>query len=48
MTGFVRASHLYDVQAGERVEWDWSTMQPLAVSHYEVGRAVETATNQEG
>jgi hypothetical protein len=45
---FVRASHLYDVQAGERVEWDWSKMQPLAVSNYEIGRTVEAATNQEG
>lgn len=42
VTEFVRASRLYDAQAGERVQWDWATMQPLAVSQQRVERAAET------
>jgi len=37
---FVRASRLYDVEAGERVSWDWSGHQPIAESEARVQRAV--------
>ena len=48
VTEFVRASQLYDAQASERVEWDWSKMQPLAVSQQRVERAVETVEQRGG
>ncbi|WP_436932137.1 hypothetical protein [Halosimplex halobium] len=40
MTEFVRASRLYDVEAGERVRWDWGGQQPVAESEARVQRAV--------
>jgi len=43
VTGFVRASRLYDASAGECVNWDWAKMQPVTVSQAEVERAVEAA-----
>jgi hypothetical protein len=41
MTGFVRASRLYDVESSEPVSWDWAKMQPLAESQAAVERALE-------
>ncbi|MFB9810401.1 hypothetical protein [Haloarcula sebkhae] len=40
MTGFVRASELYDVEEGEPLHFDWTNFQPLAESQAEVERAV--------
>ncbi len=40
MTGFVRASRLYDVETGEPLHFDWAKFQPLAESQAEVERAV--------
>lgn len=40
MTEFVRASRLYDVEAGERIEWDWGGHQPVDVSEERVEQAV--------
>ncbi|MGB9931121.1 hypothetical protein [Haloarcula amylolytica] len=40
MKGFVRASRLYDVGAGERRRFDWGKMQPLTESQAEVEQAV--------
>ncbi|WP_199722442.1 hypothetical protein [Haloarcula sp. Atlit-47R] len=40
MTGFVRASRLYDVDAGEPLQFDWTNHQPLAQSQAEVEQAV--------
>jgi hypothetical protein len=40
MTGFVRASRLYDVEAGEPLHFDWTKTQPLAQSQAEVEQAV--------
>ena len=48
MTGFVRASRLYDVEAGERVAWDWSKMEPLAESQTAVERAVTEGAGDAG
>lgn len=48
MTEFVRASRLYDVDAGDRVAWDWSKMQPLAESQATVERAVPEGTGNAG
>jgi len=45
---FVRASRLYDVEAGERVLWDWSKMQPLAESQATVERAIPEGTGNAG
>jgi hypothetical protein len=39
---FVRASRLYDVEAGEPLDFDWGKMQPLAESQAEVEQAVAT------
>lgn len=39
-TRFVRASQLYDIERGERVQWDWAKMQPVTESQREVERAV--------
>ena len=41
MKGFVRASELYDVEAGEPLRFDWTNFQPLAKSQAEVEQAVE-------
>ncbi|EMA10924.1 hypothetical protein C437_02792 [Haloarcula vallismortis ATCC 29715] len=40
MRGFVRASELYDVEAGEPLQFDWTKHQPLAESQAEVEQAV--------
>lgn len=48
MTEFVRASRLYDVDAGERVAWDWSKMQPLVQSQTTVERAVPEGAGDAG
>jgi len=40
VTGFVRASRLYDVEAGERVRWGWGGQQPVVESEARVQRAV--------
>lgn len=40
MRVFVRASRLYDVEAGEPLHFDWGKMQPLAESQAEIERAV--------
>ncbi|WP_420182077.1 hypothetical protein ACNO8S_13515 [Haloarcula sp. KBTZ06] len=40
MTWFVRASRLYDVSAGEPLQFDWTNHQPLAQSQAEVEQAV--------
>jgi len=40
VTGFVPASRLYDVEAGERVCWDWGGQQSVAKSEARVQRAV--------
>ncbi|MBX0348575.1 hypothetical protein [Haloarcula pellucida] len=40
MSEFVRASRLYDVAASEPRHFDWTKMQPVAVSQAEVERAV--------
>ncbi|WP_459192098.1 hypothetical protein [Halosimplex sp. J119] len=40
MTEFVAASRLYDVEAGERIRWDWSGQQSVAESEARVQRAV--------
>ncbi|AAV47122.1 unknown [Haloarcula marismortui ATCC 43049] len=40
MTGFVRASRLYDVEAGEPLQFDWTNHQPLEQSQAEVEQAV--------
>jgi hypothetical protein len=40
MKGFVRASKLYDVEAGEPLQFDWTNFQPLAKSQAEVEQAV--------
>lgn len=37
---FARASDLYDVEDGQRVQWDWGKMQPIAESQAEVETAV--------
>lgn len=47
MKGFVRASELYDVEAGEPLQFDWTNFQPLAKSQSEVERAV-TAVETDG
>lgn len=41
MTGFVRASRLYDAEASEPLRFDWAKMQPLRESQQEVERAVQ-------
>jgi hypothetical protein len=48
VTEFVPASRLYDVEAGERVPWDWSKMQPLARSQTVVERAVPEGVGDAG
>ena len=48
VTGFVAASHLYDVEAGERVPWDWLKMQPLAQSQATVEGAIAEGTEDAG
>ena len=40
MSEFVRASQLYDIDAGEPVPFDWSKRQPVAESQAEIERAV--------
>ncbi|EMA34373.1 hypothetical protein [Haloarcula japonica] len=40
MTAFVRASELYDVEAGEPLQFDWTNLQPLPESQAEIERAV--------
>lgn len=40
MTGFVRASRLYDVDSGEPVAFDWAKLQPVTESQAEIERAV--------
>jgi hypothetical protein len=40
VTGFVRASRLYDLAAGESLRFDWEKMQPLDESQAEVEQAV--------
>ncbi|WP_324664187.1 hypothetical protein [Haloarcula sediminis] len=40
MTEFVRATRLYDVEAGEPVAFDWAKLQPIAESQAEIERAV--------
>jgi len=47
MTDFVRASRLYDVEAGEAIPWDWSGDQPVPESQAAVERVV-TEVEQEG
>jgi len=46
VTGFVRASRLYDVEAGERVRWDWGGQQPVAESEARVQRAVAESSSE--
>ena len=48
VTEFVRASRLYDVEAGERVAWDWTRMQPLARSQTAVERAIPEGAGDAG
>lgn len=48
MTEFVRASRLYDVEAGEPLRFDWGKMQPLAESQVEVERAVSAVETDGG
>ena len=40
MKGFVRASELYDVEAGEPLQFDWANCRPLTESQAEVEQAV--------
>ncbi len=40
MTGFVRAAELYDVEAGEPLQFDWTNLQELAESHARGHRAL--------
>jgi len=40
MKGFVRASELYDVEAGEPLQFDWTNFQPLVKSQAEIEQAV--------
>jgi len=47
VTDFVRASRLYDVEAGERVPWDWGGDQPIPESQAAVEAAV-AEVEQEG
>jgi len=46
-TEFVRASRLYDVEAGEPVPWDWGGNQPIPESQAAVEKAV-AEVGQEG
>ena len=39
MTGFVRASRLYDTEASEPLRFDWAKMQLLGESQEEVEQA---------
>jgi len=48
VTEFVRVFRLYDVEAGERVAWNWSKMQPLAQSQAVVERAVPEGAGNAG
>jgi len=47
-TEFVRASRLYDVRTGERVEWDWSGHQSVEASQKRVDRAVSEGAGDAG
>ena len=40
MTGFIRASELYDIEKGKPLDFDWTKLQPLEESQAEVERAV--------
>jgi hypothetical protein len=40
VTEFVRASRLYDVEAGEPLAFYWAKLQPVAESQAEIERAV--------
>ncbi|EMA20003.1 hypothetical protein [Haloarcula argentinensis] len=48
MTGFVRASELYDVEAGEPLQFDWTNLKPLSESQAEVERAVAAVKTDGG
>lgn len=48
MTGFVRASELYDIEAGEPLQFDWTNLQPLAESQAEVERVVAAVKTDGG
>jgi len=47
VNGFVQASKLYDVEAGEPVPWDWSGEQSVPESQAAVASAV-AKTEREG
>jgi len=45
---FVRASRLYDVETGERIEWDWTGQQAIVESQQRVVRAVREGAGDAG
>jgi len=47
VTGFVRASRLYDTEASEPLRFDWAKMQPLSESQKAVEQAVESLPDED-